>query len=91
MEGVYHINVVEVGSSRLVSDIYRVAERKVPYGEGLELCVTGVYAPLVLMVELGKAGSHFSASGTGSSNYNELAGGLYVLVPAIALVTYDVL
>ena len=83
---IYHIYVVEVGGSSLIGDIYRVAEGKVPYREGLELGIAGVSAALVLMVELGEAGSHFSASGTGSSDDNKSAGGLDVVVLAVALV-----
>ena len=84
MEGVYHINVVEVGSSRLIGDIHGVTERKVPDGEGLKLGIACIYSPLMLMVELRETGSHFAASGTGSCNDNELAGSLDIIVPAVA-------
>ena len=55
----------------------------VPDGEGLELGVTGLHAALVLVVQLGKAGGHFSAAGAGGRDDHQRALGLDVIVPAI--------
>ena len=68
MERVYHVNVVQVGSSGFVSDVYRMLKRKIPYGECLELGISGSYATLVLIVQLTEADCHFAATRTGSSN-----------------------
>ena len=56
VEGVDHVDVVEVGGGGLVGEVDGVLEREVPDGEGLELCVSGLDAALVLVVELREAG-----------------------------------
>ena len=90
MEGVYHVHVVEVGRSSLIGDIHGVTERKVPYREGLEFGIACIYSPFMLMVELRKAGGHFSASGTGSCYDNESARCHDIIVLAVAFVAYYV-
>ena len=64
-------------------------ERQVPDGEGFELRVACGDAALVLMVELAEAGRHLARAGAGRGDDNERAGGLDVLVAAVALVRYD--
>ena len=89
MERVDHVHIVQVGCSGLVGQIHRVLEGNVPDGEGLELGVTGLHAALVLMVQLGKAGGHFAASGAGGRDDHQRALGLDVIVLAVALVADD--
>ena len=89
MEGVYHVDVVEVGGGGLVGEVHGVLEGQVPDREGLELGVTGLHAALVLVVELGEAGGHLAAAGAGRRDHDEAAGGLDVVVPAEALVGDD--
>ena len=62
--------VVEVCSCSFVSKIYRMLKRKIPDWEGFELSIAGFNSTLVFMIELGKAGSHFSASRAWRCNYN---------------------
>ena len=50
MERVNHVYVVQVGGGSFVCYVNRVLQRKVPHREGLEFCVTGFYAPLVLLI-----------------------------------------
>ena len=52
MEGIYHINIIEVGCSRLIRHIYRVLERYAPYRKGLKFGIARLYSTLVLMVKL---------------------------------------
>ena len=68
MEWVNHVHIVQVGSSCLVGDVYRVLQRQVPNGESLKLGVTGTDATLVLVVQLTQTGSHLTATRTRSCN-----------------------
>ena len=68
MEGVDHIDVVQIRGGRLVSQVHRVLQGKVPDGEGFKFGVAGLDPPFVLVVKLGKAGGHFSAAGAGGRN-----------------------
>ena len=52
MERVNHIDVVQVGSSGLVGNVYRMLQRQTPYGESFELGVTGTDTSLILIIEL---------------------------------------
>ena len=80
MEGVDHIDVRKIGGSRLVGDVDGVGERKVPYREGLELRITRFHSPLALVVDLRKAGRHFTRAGAGCGDDYDGARGLNVLV-----------
>ena len=86
---VYHINVVKVGSCRLICKVYGMLERYVPYREGFKLCITCRDAAHILMIELRKAGRHFSAAGTRCGNDNERTGGFNVIIFAKALIAHD--
>ena len=90
MERVYHINIVKVRSGSLIGNVNWVFERYVPYRESLELCITGFYSSLVLVIELRKTGRHFSASRTRCGNYNEFPLGFYIIVLSETVLTYYV-
>ena len=64
-------------------------ERQIPDREGLILCITGADAALVFVVELAQAGRHFSGAGAGCSHDHDRAGGLHIVVFAVALVGDD--
>ena len=89
--GVDHIHIVKIGGSRLVREVDGMAQGKIPDGEGLEFSVAGLYAALVFVIKLRKAGSHLAASGTGSGHNDQRTLGLDVLVLSEALVADDVL
>ena len=89
MEGVNHIDVVEVGGCRLVRHVYRVFKREVPNGEGLKLCISRFNAVLLLVIKLGKAGRHFSATGSRSGNDNKFSLGFDIIVFTKSLITDD--
>ena len=90
MERVDHVHIVQVGGGGLVGQVHRVLEGNVPDGEGLKLGVTGLHAPLVLVVQLGQAGGHLTAAGARGRDDHQRALGLNVVVAAIALVAHDV-
>ena len=89
MERVDHVDIVQIGGSSLVSQVDRVFQRQIPDREGLIFCIAGVYTAFVLMVKLGKAGCHLSASRSRCSNDNERAGCLDVLVLSVSLIAHD--
>ena len=89
VEGVYHVDVVEVGGRGLVGEVDGVLERQVPDREGLELRVARLHAALVLVIELRQAGGHLAAAGAGRGDDDELARRLYVVVLAEAVVGDD--
>ena len=90
VEGVDHVHVVQISRGGLVGQVHRVLERQVPDREGLELRVARLHAPLVLMVELGKAGGHLAAARARRGDHHQRAGGLDVIVAAVPLVADDV-
>ena len=89
MERVDHIHIVKVRGSCLVREVHRVRQRKVPDREGLELCISRAHAADVFMIQLGKAGRHLSAAGSGSRHHHERPGRLDIFVAAEAVFTHD--
>ena len=89
MEGVDHVDIVQVGGGGLIGQVHRVLQGQVPDGEGLKLGVAGLYAALVFMVQLGQADRHFSAAGAGCSDHHQGPLGLDVVVFAVALIADD--
>jgi hypothetical protein len=87
VEGVNHIDIVEVGRSCLIGDVDRMLQRERPYGESLELGIASLDAALVLVVKLREADSHFAAAGAWGGNDDERTGSLDVIVLAEAIVT----
>ena len=85
MEGVDHVDVVEVGGGGLVGDVDRVVQRQVPDREGLELRVARGDAPLVVVVDLGQAGGHLAAARAGGGDDHQVPPGLDVLVAPVTL------
>ena len=89
MEGIDHIDVVEIRRRRFISHIDRVAQGQVPDREGLELGVTCFHAPAVLVIELGEAGGHLAAAGTRRRHNDEGAAGLNVVVAPVTVLADD--
>ncbi len=86
MEGVDHVDVVEVGSGGLVGYVDRVLQGKVPHREGLELGIAGTDAAFVLVVELRQAHSHLATARAGCGDDDERTAGLHIVVLAKAFV-----
>ena len=80
VEGIDHVHVLNIGSSSFVRDVQRMLERQVPHGERLELGVACLSSACVLVVELAKADSHLSATGTRCCNNNQRAGSLDIII-----------
>ena len=89
MEGVDHVHVIEVGGGGLVGQVDRMVEGEVPDGEGLELGITGLHAPLVLVEKLGEAHGHLAAAGTGGGDHHQGTGGFHIVVFAVSFVADD--
>ena len=89
VEGVDHVDVVEVGGGGLVGDVDGVLQRNAPDGEGLELGVAGLHAATVLVVELAEAYGHLAAAGTWGGDDHQRACGLDVVVLAEAVIGID--
>ena len=85
MKGVYHIHVLEVGRSRLVSYVDRVLERQVPDRESLKLGVSGFYTFLVLVIELRQACCQLAATAAGTCDYGQRLCNFYVRIGAVSL------
>ena len=50
MEGVYHVDIIQVGSGSLIGYVDRMLEGQIPHREGLKLAVSRSHTPLVLIV-----------------------------------------
>ena len=50
MEGVYHVDIIQVGSGCLIGYVDRMLEGQIPHREGLKLAVSRSHTPLVLIV-----------------------------------------
>ena len=86
MEGVNHVDIVQVGSGSLVCNVYWVLQGQIPYGESLELGISCTHATLVLVVQLAKAYSHLAAARARSRNNNQGATGFNIVILAKSLV-----
>ena len=89
MEGVDHIDIVEVGGGSLISHVDGMFQWETPYGEGLKFGVAGMHTALVLAIELAEADGHLTTSGTGGGDDDQWTFGLDKLVLAKAIVGGD--
>ena len=89
MERVDDVRVVEVDRRCLVRDVDGMRERQVPHGEGLELGIARGDTALVLMIELGQAGSELAGARTRRRHDDERTRSLDELVLAVALLAHD--
>ena len=87
---VNHVNVVKVGGCRFVGDVDGVAKRQIPYRKGFKLGISRFYSAHMVVINLAKAGGHFSATGTGSGNDYKGTRGFDIFVFAIAVFAYDI-
>ena len=91
MEGVDHIDVVQIDGGGFIRDVDGMLERQVPDRESLELGVAGLHAAQVFVIELREADGHFAATRPRRSHDDERARGLDILVAAVALLRNDLL
>ena len=89
MEGVDHVDVIQIGSRSLVGQVDRVVEGQIPDREGLELGISRLDAPLIVVIQLGQARCHLAAAGAGGRDDDQGPAGLDVVVVAEALVADD--
>ena len=89
MERVYHVDVVQVGRGRLVGYVHRMFEGKVPDRESLELGISRLDAPLVLLIELAKAHCHLAAARPRSRHDNQGLRGLDIVIPSETVLRVD--
>ena len=71
MEGVNHINVVQICGGSLVSQVNGVFERDIPDRKRLKFGIAGFHAAFILVIKLRQAGSHLTAPGTGGGHDNK--------------------
>ena len=86
MERVDHIHVIQICGGRFVGQIYRMAQRQVPDRESLEFGITRFNPPLMFMIQLGEAGGHFSAAGSGGSDDGQGLGGFDIIIFPVPLI-----
>ena len=91
MEGVNHIHVLQIRSSGLIGHIHGMLQGQIPNGEGFKLSIASLYTTLIFMIQLGQASSHLATARSGGSHHHQRAGGLYIIVTAIALITDNML
>ena len=80
VEGVNHVDIVEVSGGSFVGYIDGVLEGEIPHGEGFKLCITCLDAALVLVVELTEAHGHLAATRTRRGNDDQGACGVDIVV-----------
>ena len=80
MEGVDHVHIIQIGGSGLIGKVDRMLQGQVPDGEGLKLGIAGIDAPLVIVIQLTQAGSHFAAARAGSRYHDQGMAGLNVVI-----------
>ena len=85
MERVDHVHIIQICRGRFISQIHRMLERKVPDGEGLELGIARVNSARVFVIQLGEAGRHLAASGTGSRYDNQGPGRFDIIILAVSV------
>jgi len=76
------VDILQVGRGRLVGDVDRMVQGKVPDGKGLELGISGADAAPVVVIQLGEAGGQLAAAGPGPvTTTMGLAVSMYSLAP----------
>ena len=85
MEGIDHVHIVQICRSSFIGEIDRMLEREIPHREGFKLGIARIDASLVLMVELGEAGSHFSAAWPRGCDDHQRPGSLYIIITSEAI------
>ena len=90
MEGVDHIHIVQVRGGGLIGQVHRMLEGQVPDGERFKLGIAGSNAPLIIMVQLGKAGGHFAAAGTGGRDHHQRVAGFNIVIVAKAFIAHHI-
>ena len=88
--GVDHVNVAHVRGCRFVCEVDGMAEREIPDGEGFKFRIAGTDSALMLVIKLGEAGCHLTASGPRSRDDDELTRGFNIFVFAESLFADDV-
>ena len=86
MERVYHVHIVQIGSSSLVCDVHRMLQWEIPHRECLKLGITGTHTTLVLIIKLTQANRHLTAARTRRSNNNQRTLCFNIIVLTEALV-----
>ena len=86
MEGIDHVDIVQIRRGSLVGQIDRVLERQIPDREGLEFRIASPDPPFVFMINLGEAGSHFSAARSRRGDDHQRPGGLDIIIFTIPLI-----
>ncbi len=71
VERVYHIEIAQIGSGRLIRQIHRVLERKIPYRERLELRISRFDTALIIVIQLREAHRHLPAAGPGGRYHDK--------------------
>ena len=89
MEWVDHVHIVQVGSGRFVGNVDRMFQWQIPHRERLKLGVASAYAALVFIVELAEADRHFAAARSRSSDNDQFAARLNIVVFAESFVAGD--
>ena len=89
MEGVDHVDVLQIGSRRFIRDVDRMLQRQIPDRERLELRVPRLHAALVVVVQLRQAGGQFAAAAAGAVDDDQRFGDFDVRIGAVALFTDD--
>ena len=64
-------------------------QRNVPDREGLKLCITGLDAAFVLVIELRQAGRHLAASRSGSGDDHQRFAGFDIVILPVAVIADD--
>ena len=85
-----HVDVAHVRGCRLVSEVHGMAQGEIPDGEGFEFRIAGTNSSSMLMIKLGEASCHFSASGTGSGDDDKLSSGFDIFIFAESVFTDNV-
>ena len=89
MEGVDHVDVLQVYRCRFIGNVDRMLERNVPDRESLELRVSGFASTDILVIQLGKAGCQLAAAAARSGNDDQRLCDLNVWIGSITLFAYD--
>ena len=86
MEGIDHIDIVQIRRRRLIGEIDGVLERNIPDGKGFVLGITRLDPPLVVMIKLGEAGRHLPAPRPRGRDHHKGSCGLDILIFAVPVV-----
>jgi hypothetical protein len=89
VERVDHVDIFQIGGRCFISQVDRMLQRKIPDRKCFKFCIAGIDSSLVLVIELGKAGGHFTRTRARRRHDDQRVRGFDIVIFPVAFVADD--